>query len=180
MIWRRIDQPGHEAARLSRHGAGWRLEGTAVFAASEGPCRFDYSVDCDPDWRTRSARVSGWLGSEALEITVASEAGRWQLDGVECPDVTGCIDLDLNFSPSTNLLPIRRLCLAVGAEARVRAAWLRFPSFTLEPLEQLDRRTADTAYRYESGSGSFARDLRVNAAGFVLDYPGVWQIEGES
>lgn len=31
-------------------------------------------------------------------------------------------DLDLNFSPSTNLIPLRRLGLAVGAEAPVRAA----------------------------------------------------------
>jgi hypothetical protein len=177
VIWRRIDQPGHEAARLSRHGSGWRLAGTAVFAASEGPCRLDYAVDCDTDWRTLWARVTGWLGSEPVEIAVTADAGRWRLNGVECHAVTGCIDVDLNFSPSTNLLPVRRLSLAVGAEARVRAAWLRFPSFALEPLEQLYRRTGDATYRYESGGGAFVRDLRVNAAGFVIDYPGAWQIE---
>lgn len=37
-----------------------------------------------------------------------------------------CVDIDLNFSPSTNLLPIRRFDLSVGASAIVRAAWLRF------------------------------------------------------
>jgi len=91
--------------------------------------------------------------------------------------VAGCIDLDLNFSPSTNLLPIRRLSLTVGEEASVRAAWLRFPSFTLEPLEQIYRRTGATTYVYESAGGRFVRELIVNEAGFVTLYPGIWQAE---
>lgn len=36
------------------------------------------------------------------------------LNGVDCPAVAGCTDIDLGFSPSTNLLPIRRLSLEVG------------------------------------------------------------------
>jgi uncharacterized protein len=83
----------------------------------------------------------------------------------------------LNFSPSTNLLPIRRLGLALGQEAEVKAAWLRFPSFTLEPLVQRYRRIDAAAYRYESAGGRFVSELRVNAAGFVIDYPSAWQIE---
>src|SRR5438132_1248052 len=82
-------------------------------------------------------------------------ARRWRLNGTECPAVAGCIDVDLNWSPSTNLLPICRLGLAPGQEAGVRAAWLRFPSFTLEPLEQRYRRLDAATYRYESGGGAF-------------------------
>lgn len=91
--------------------------------------------------------------------------------------MAGCVDLDLNFSPSTNLLPIRRLELAVGQRTEVKAAWLRFPSFTLEPLDQLYRRIDAAVYRYESAGGKFVRDLQVDAAGFVTHYPGFWQIE---
>lgn len=32
MLWRRLDQPGHDAARLVERADGARLEGTAVFA----------------------------------------------------------------------------------------------------------------------------------------------------
>jgi hypothetical protein len=45
---------------------------------------------------------------------------------MECGAGEGCLDIDLGFSPSTNLLPIRRLTLAVGEAATVRAAWLPF------------------------------------------------------
>jgi hypothetical protein len=112
-----------------------------------------------------------------VAVEVSSASGRWLLDGSEAPAVAGCVDLDLQFSPSTNLLPIRRLDLAVGASAPVRAAWLRFPSFALEPLDQLYRRTGPTSYRYESADGTFVRDLRVNDTGFVVDYPGLWEVE---
>lgn len=97
--------------------------------------------------------------------------------GRERPEVAGCIDLDLNFSPCTNLLPIRRLGLAIGQEAQVRAAWLRFPNFELEPLPQLYRRLDESTYRYESGGGQFVADLQVNQTGFVTNYPGIWQAE---
>ena len=178
VLWRRLDRPGHEACRLIAQQSGWHLVGTAVFVHERQSCRLDYLVVCDADWRTVSGTVSGWVGETPVEVKVVVDAARrWQLNGVECPAVEGCIDLDLNFSPSTNLMPIRRSALAVGAEARVRAAWLRFPSFTLEPLDQLYRCTGPDTYRYESAGGRFVVDLRVNAAGFVTHYPPAWQVE---
>jgi len=157
----------------------WHLAGTAVFAHNQQPCRLDYLVVCDSEWQTLSGRVAGWVGNETVEIELSADsARRWRLNGTECPAVAGCTDLDLNFSPSTNLLPIRRLGLAIGQEAEVRAAWLRFPTFTLEPLEQLYRRIDAETYRYESAGGRFVTELQVNAAGFVTHYPDFWQVEG--
>ena len=178
ILWRRLDRPGHESAALSRSGPGWRLEGSAVFSHDGQPCRLDYRVLCDAGWRTLSGEVSGWVGGRPISIAVAAGSdGDWTLDGREVSEVAGCTDLDLNFSPSTNLLPVRRLQLAVGEQAPVRAAWLRFPSFALEPLEQVYRRTREHAYRYESGGGKFGANLRVDAQGFPLEYAGVWKAE---
>jgi hypothetical protein len=88
------------------------------------------------------------------------------------------VDIDLPFTPSTNMIPIRRLSLNPGERAEVRAAWLRFPELTLEPLVQSYARTGDTSYHYESSGGEFVTDLEVGAAGFVLRYPPLW--EGEA
>jgi hypothetical protein len=178
ILWRRLDRPGHETARLSRSGSGWDLSGTAVFAHEGRPCRLDYSILSDSAWRTLQARVEGWVGNETVAIEIfAGASGRWRMNGSERAEVDGSLDIDLNFSPSTNLLPIRRLGLAVGEEARVRAAWLRFPSFALEPLEQSYRRLAESKYRYESAGGRFTAELEVNASGFVTLYPGFCQAE---
>lgn len=173
ILWRRLDRPGHESARLSFLEPDWHLMGTAVFLHEQQPCRLDYRVICDSKWQTISGRVSGWLGDGPIQVDLSVDVTRrWRLNGMECPTVFGCVDLDLNFSPSTNLLPIRRLNLAVGQAAEVKAAWLRFPSFTLEPLPQTYRRLGAATYQYESGGGAFVRDLSVNAAGFVTVYPG--------
>lgn len=149
-----------------------------MFSHEQQACRLDYQIVCDAAWRTLSAKVAGWLGNTTLDIRVRADSeGRWWLNEGEQPDVLGCTDIDLNFSPSTNLLPIRRLSLAIGEAADIKAAWLRFPSFKLESLPQQYRRLGQTSYRYESAGGQFVADLKVNRSGFVVDYPGLWKAE---
>jgi len=123
----------------------------------------------------RNIPLSDWIEHE---ITV-SEEGVWYLADEEIKSVEGCIDIDLNFSPITNLLPLRRLDLKDGDRESVSAAWLRFPSFTLERLEQTYSRIDKSTVKYESRDGEFVRDLKVNAAGLVLDYPDYWIAEAD-
>jgi hypothetical protein len=180
MFWRRLDRPGHEAARLVFHAPFWQLTGTAVFADGGVPCRIEYQVTCDAGWQTLAGQLSGWIGSRRVLCGIAADGRRrWRLEGREVPEVEGCADLDLSFSPATNLLPIRRLGLAVGVGAPVRAAWLRFPECRLAALEQRYERLDNERYRYEAGSGSdaFRVELLVASSGFVLEYPGLWTQE---
>lgn len=178
ILWRRLDRPGHESARLLSRDQAWHLDGAAVFAFDNLPCRLDYEIVCDSRWQTAYARISGWVGLEAVAIDILVDAAlHWTMNGLEIPAVSGCLDMDLNFSPVTNLIPIRRLDLEIGQAADVKAAWLRFPELTLEPLEQVYRRVGPAAYRYESANGSFTADLAVNTAGLVTLYPDFWQAE---
>ena len=181
ILWRGFVLPGHEACQLFFANSNWHLKGTAVFSHEDQPCELTYQIVADALWQTLSAQVQGWLGKSAVGIQMETDpAHRWRLNEVEQPAVLGCIDLDLNFSPSTNLLPIRRLNLAIGERAEITAAWLRFPSFTLEPLPQLYLRLNQDTYRYESAGGQFVADLKVDRSGFVVDYPGLWQAEAIS
>ena len=181
ILWRRLDQPGHEIARIEPAESGFELWGTAVFAYEGSPCVLEYRVTCDQGWRTVGAEVAGHIAGRRVElrVTVDSER-RWQLNGVDAPAATGCLDIDLGFSPSTNMLPIRRLALAVGEDAEVRAAWLPFPELQFDVLPQVYRREGESTYRYESNRGRFARTLEVNAAGVVTSYPGLWVVEASS
>ena len=181
ILWRGIVLPGHEACRLFSQDSRWHVEGTAVFAHDEQAVRLNYQIICNAAWQTLSASVDGWLGNTIIGIEIkADSAQHWWLNGTEQPAVRGCTDLDLNFSPSTNLLPIRRLGLAVGEAADITAAWLRFPSFKLESLPQRYSRLEESIYRYESAGGQFVADLKVSRSGFVLDYPDLWQSEATS
>lgn len=181
ILWRGLVFPGYESCGLFSQDREWHLQGTAVFSHEEHPCRLDYHIVCDAAWHTLSAKVAGWLNDTLVDIRIRTDSsGHWWLNDMEQPDVTGCTDIDLNFSPSTNLLPMRRLRLAVGKAAEVKAAWLRFPGFKLEPLTQVYSRLAENTYRYESGGGQFMAELKVNPSGFVLDYPDIWRAEASS
>jgi hypothetical protein len=176
--WRRLDASGHETAQLVPMADGPRLSGVAELAHERGPCRLEYDIECSEGWLTRRARVSGRIGGRAVALDVArDERGAWTSAGVPLRALEGCFDVDLEFSPSTNLLPIRRLMLAVGERAAVRTAWVRFPTLALQLLEQTYTRTGAMTYRYETADGTFCRDLTVNADGFVLDYPGLWRAD---
>jgi ribosomal protein S18 acetylase RimI-like enzyme len=180
VLWRRLDQPGHDAARLERRPDGWRLAGTALLQEDARPCRLDYEVHCDANWHTRSALVAGWIGAESVCLELSTDGtGHWQLNGAAQPQVAGCLDLDLAFTPATNTLPIRRLNLEIGAAAPVPAAWLRFPKLTLEQLEQVYTRTGEREYRYESDGGRFVAPLSVSDAGLITRYGELWQAESE-
>jgi hypothetical protein len=172
-LWRRLDIPGHESVRLSEHNFG----GVAVFLFDGSPCVLHYVIQCDAAWQTLGASVRGWRGDQSINVDIEVDAARrWRMNDVEVPAVEGCIDIDLNFSPTTNILPLRRLNLAIGREASTRAAWLRFPSLALEPLDQTYRRLSESAVHYESATG-YTTDIEVDAEMFVVNYPGVWKIE---
>lgn len=177
VLWRRLDLPGHEIATLEKLEC-WKLYGTALFLSEQGPSKLNYVVICNSSWRTTSAEIGGEIGSNEVNLAVSVNTERkWYLNGVECGGVEGCIDIDLGFSPSTNLLPIRRLALGVGQEAAVTAAWLPLPSLRFESLSQLYRREGETTYQYESRHGLFTRTLEVDSFGFVTSYPDLWQVE---
>ena len=173
ILWTRVDGSGHESARLDETPRSSVLSGSAVFVEDALPVRLDYEIACDGEWKTRSAIVHGWIGDRPVEIAISAGDGRWMMNESRVNEVAGCIDVDLNFSPSTNLLPVRRLGLAVGESAQVRAAWLRFPTLRLEVLEQTYRRLAPDVYEYVSGN--FTARITVNETGLPIDYAGVWR-----
>jgi hypothetical protein len=181
IIWTRHDEPGHETSRLISHNNGWELAGTAVFDHEGDPVELTYSVLCDKRFHTRTGAVTGWIGRKPVRLQIeADENHNWRMNGTLCPEVTGCIDLDLNFTPSTNLLQMRRLTLPLDEAVRVRTAWLSFPDLKLQFLEQVYRRTGPDTFAYESPALDFRSTLRSNKHGFITEYPPLWTTHAAS
>ncbi|HJU87779.1 MAG TPA: putative glycolipid-binding domain-containing protein [Gemmatimonadaceae bacterium] len=177
ILWRRLDQTGLEVARLEEHPSGWSFTGTVIVVNEGTPCAFTYAVVCDSSWRTVEASIRGTVGEEFVNVSVESHGRQWLRNGEAQPQVAGCIDVDIAFTPATNTLPIRRLRIPIGQSVPVTAAWLRFPDFVLVPLEQSYTRERANVYRYESGGGSFAARIDVDDLGLVRQYGQIWRAE---
>lgn len=176
ILWRRLDTPGHDACRLRESDVGWQLDGRAVFVHEGLPAQLGYSLTCDRSWRTQHGEVSGWIGSEELAFAITrSPDGVWTRNGAVVPGLDGCVDLDLGFTPATNLVQIHRVALAEGQAADVPVAWLDVSSGTLDVLLQRYERRSASTYWYEAPRFNYAALLEVDAVGFVRRYPGLWE-----
>jgi uncharacterized protein len=176
LLWRRVDVPGIEYFRLWDSAAGPRLTGTVILADAGAPLRLKYAVACAPDWTSRGVHVALTRGAVTRHLKLtAGDGHRWWRSAEEVPAVAGCLDVDLAFTPATNILPLRRLGLAVGESREMTAAWVRFPDLSIEPLAQRYTRLDERRVRYESRDGSFTAELTVDEVGLVVSYPPLWE-----
>jgi hypothetical protein len=176
-LWRKVDHPGCDSCRLFKLSNGWRLTGAAIFWEGDKSCHLQYDVSVDAAWRTRRANVWGYIDRKSIDIRVTSAgAARWRLNGVLIKGVTGCIDIDLGFTPATNLIVLRRLALKIGQHAEAPAAYVQFPEMRLVRLPQSYQRIGPTAYEYAAPTVGYAGTLQVLSSGAVRQYPGLFEL----
>jgi hypothetical protein len=169
VLWIRQDRPGNDACRFANAEGGFLIDGSAT-DADWNITR--YRVRARDDGTTRRARI----GADSRIFIRRAPDGVWTSNGTEVPGLEEALDIDLGFTPATNTLALRRLNLAVGAEAEITAAWFDPADEQLKPMRQSYRRTGQTEYLYRSGTGFQAR-LTVDAHHVVRDYDGLWRAQ---
>ena len=173
ILWQGLAAPSMERFIVGPADSGFAFSGVIVQAHEKTPYVARYMIRVDESWGTRSVEVDLEDGGRRHLSLNADGQGHWIRDGESLSDVDACIDVDLEWSPSTNSLPIRRLGLNVGESRTISAAWIRFPSLEVERLEQTYERLSDQRYRYRSGR--FTADLAVDDDGLVLQYGANWK-----
>lgn len=171
--WRALDREGDDKCRLARVDGGWLLVGHARFHDGDGWAALDYVVRCNEDWQTLTADVAGRHGEREVMITLEQSEGRWILNGKAQRQVDTAFDIDLAFTPATNLMPLRRLDQIL----EMRAAWLTYPDCRLRPLDQSYRRLTSETISYAAAQTGYSTELVVDRSGFAIFYPNFW--EGE-
>jgi uncharacterized protein len=173
--WRHQDaREGFEVARFE----GLALEGHTTAVEDGEPWAVRYAIVLDAVGRTRSAHVHGLARAGAFVRMIEGDgAGHWRVDGSARPELDGCLDVDLESSSLTNAFPVRRLALAIGAQAEAPAVYVRALDLSVMRLEQHYRRLEDDGdvlrFDYRSPAFDFACVLRSDASGLALDYPGI-------
>lgn len=188
---------GMERAELSI-GDGGLVARSVAIGSVPVPYRLDMELTTGADWVTRwlalTSTGDGWTRSLVLE---RDRAGRWTgsrtEDGtapsaveasappgtVEAATIPAVVlDVDVQWSPVTNLMPVRRLGLdRAGSTGTFTMAWVSVPSLAVTLDEQrytlLGIESGDVCARFESADGFFTAVIRCDADGVALDYPGI-------
>ena len=171
--WRALDRDGEDKCRLVRTNGGWMLVGHARFRDALGWAALDYVVRADGDWLTQSCDITGTQGGGEIALRLERKRDGWRLNGTLQPALEGCEDVDLGFTPATNLMPVRRLP-EVG-RINARAAWLRLPGPMLDPLDQSYTVERGGYVLYATRQSDFRAHLEIDGNGFVIRYPGLWE-----
>jgi hypothetical protein len=178
IYWRPWDDPGLEHLCLDFGDAGIKATGLVLRMLDGRHLRCRYELKTDPAWRFKSlsfAVADSGSGDNTRLALARDDAGAWAVNGAAVPELDGCIDVDIQVTPFTNSLPIRRLGLGTGKSADIRVAYVPVPELDVRPAEQ--RYTCQEAcgpaggrYRYEGLFRNFTAELPVDEDGLVLDY----------
>ena len=180
-VWAPWDGRGLEHLRLRPGEEGIEADGIVIGEEEGTIFRARYVIRCDPGWRTREMILDPLDGRDPLHLR-SDGKGNWSdASGRSIPELEGCSDVDLSATPFTNTLPIRRLDLSEGESSEIVAVYMDVPNMRLHASGQrytcLERNAEGSLYRYEDEGlfRGFAVDLPVDAAGLVLDYPGIFR-----
>jgi uncharacterized protein len=169
---------GFEVAYFEPYPGGHRVWGCTAAVEAGATWVVEYKISVDDRWGTRRAEVMG-RSAEGTRSTVleGDGSGGWRVDGVLAPDLAGCLDVDLESSAVTNMLPVHRLNLSLGRSRSAPAAYVRAADLRVERLDQTYRRAPDLGdrqqYEYAAPAFGFTACLSYDETGLVLDYPGI-------
>lgn len=183
VMWISLDERMFEHLRLESGPEGFAADGLVIRRQEGAFARFHYRIEGDARWRARRAEVSRMSDAPASVVLVSDGKGEWTNGGGQAlPELDGCLDLDIQASPFTNTLAIRRLELAADAAAEIRVGFVTVPELGVRHVRQRYTRLADGAsgsvYRYESLESDFRSDLPVDTDGLLLEYPGYFRRAG--
>jgi len=176
VLWRCAELSSTEHFSLEEVDGAWVLSGDASLLVDGIPGHVGYRVDVSADWVVDRALINFAIGRRHRVLEIVHAHGAWTVDGLGRPDLAGCTDVDLGWTPSTNTVPLRRLSSDIGECREVRAAWVRFPELDVQATEQCYTRLASDRWRYQAGMYEFV--LVVSEAGVVLEYgDDLWRAE---
>jgi uncharacterized protein len=192
ILWSGLDEWRTEAAAVDLTGNGVRATGTQI-GVHPVPYRLEYELDAAEGFVTRRLRVrcegSGW--SRSLDLT-RDAGGVWRASynhrgspelaaaEADVDELGEALDCDLNFSPMTNLMPIRRHRLnEEPGSAELVMGFVTVPELAVRASRQRYEhvsRDGDGAVVRFIDLGLFAgftADLELDADGLIRVYPGL-------
>jgi uncharacterized protein len=187
LVWSGVEEWLTETAEVELGDDGLRTIGFQL-GAEPDPFRVDYRLEAPDRYVTKelelTATAQGWRrhvllrhdGSGGWNAEVEDEGdvpgGPW--DG-SLPDLSEARDIDIENSPLTNTMPIRRHGFRRGGSGDFVMAFITMPTLRVEAspqrYEHVRSSEAGSVVRYLSRDGDFTAELELDEDGLVEFYP---------
>jgi len=175
ILWHSAARTSFEYFQIDHRTYGHALRGIVLARLDGEASEIVYDIECDIEWRTRRVSIVQTWNSVVTTVTLlVSERQEWSSGNTLLPALHGLIDVDLAITPSTNLLPLKRLPIAIGDSCETTAAWVQFPSLDVLPLVQTYTRTGEREYTYSAPALDFTARLTFDAHGVCESYGDLW------
>lgn len=175
LIWQHLDTAGWEHVRVMTDHPGWNVFDSILVRSHEGQVlRGGYTLVTDKEWRTLEVRVMiestpGSMGGIQL---LTEGDGKWtDAEEKPIPELDGCLDVDISWSPLSASLPINRLEMKQGERNDLKSVHISLPDLTMQVIDQVYLRESDSTVVYDSTLSSAAVSLQVDGNGIVTNYP---------
>jgi hypothetical protein len=174
IVWGGLRTPSLDYCHVRKENSSWRFTGMLIVKPKTNPFGLRYEILVDKKFKTRSLIVEKTECGLVSRQEIHSRRGAWFVDCRKRNDLHECTDIDLEASPVTNTIPIRRTRLKVGQKVNLTVAWVRIPALEVTPLTQSYERLSARKYLYRSASG-FSAELEVDDFGLVTRYGDIWK-----
>jgi hypothetical protein len=159
---------------LKKTNEGILAESIIISKGMENPTT-KYTIRCDSLWRVRKLNIRSVETKK--EISLKSDGlGKWFDDLGTINDLNGAFDVDIEVTPFTNTLPIRRLNLKEKQTEEILVVYITVPGLGIFVDRQ--RYTClipNKRYRFEQVDTEFVQDIEVDKFGLVLIYPNLFK-----
>lgn len=135
-----------------------------------------YHIVVNQAWQAMELAISINMNNQADDFLFRSNGkGEWQFNGKSAPELEGCIDVDISFTPFTNTLPIRRLNMRPGDTREIKVLYVNVTEKKISPLKQQYGCISAGSYHYRDVPNDFEAVISIDEDGYVTDYPGLFK-----
>ena len=175
LLWTGIEYHSMENCFIDVSPTGAKVTSTIIGYYDNKIYKVTYRIITNQNWETVFIEINTRHSNENRVMQFEGDGkGNWTNGGIKIDFLAGCIDVDIPLTPFTNTLPIRRLDLKGNETADIQVIYFDILNHQIKPVPQRYTRISSTEYHYQNVVDDFEAKIRVDDAGFVVDYPALF------
>jgi uncharacterized protein len=175
LLWTGREYHSLENCLVTARDYGFEITSTIIGFYNKKIYKVDYRIKTNNKWETKSFEIKSRHSDQTQSLVFTGDGkGNWMSGNTHRKEFEGCVDIDIPLTPFTNTLPIKRLQLDKGGTQEIKVIYIDLLEQKITAVHQKYTRVSDVEYHYENVPNDFEATIRVDEAGFVIDYPSLF------